>query len=194
MWPWEHAAVGYLLYSLLLRVLGRNPPTGPVVAVLLLATVLPDLIDKPLSWGLGWFPTGYAVGHSVFFAIPAGILAVLLAGPGRYRRWANAAVFGYWTHLVADVVNPLRYGNGVVLARVLWPLSEQVPYDTDYGLARGLVYLEAFVDDLSTMDPASVIVLYLLVPLATVALWLLDGAPGVAGTWRTITGLRDRVR
>ncbi|MFW5919924.1 MAG: metal-dependent hydrolase, partial [Halanaeroarchaeum sp.] len=29
MWPWEHAAVGYLTYSLAVHLLRRRSPTGP---------------------------------------------------------------------------------------------------------------------------------------------------------------------
>jgi hypothetical protein len=192
MWPWEHVAVGYLLYSLWLRTAGRGPPTGPAVGVLLLATLLPDVLDKTFSWGLGWFPTGYAVGHSVFLAVPAGLIAVVVAGRGRYRLWAEAFVLGYWSHLVTDVVNPLRYGNSILPGRILWPVVEQAPYDRDYGLQRGIVYLEALYEELAAMEPASVFVLYLLVPLATVGLWILDGAPGVRGFVRSIGELRDR--
>ncbi|MFC6964015.1 hypothetical protein ACFQL7_23110 [Halocatena marina] len=54
MWPWSHAAVGYLCYSIGTRLVGRRPTTGPTVAVLF-GALLPDLVDKPLSWVFGQF-------------------------------------------------------------------------------------------------------------------------------------------
>jgi hypothetical protein len=194
VWPWEHVAVGYLLYSLSLRLLGRRPPTDSAAAVLVAATLLPDVLDKTLSWGLDVFPTGYAIGHSALLAVPAGVLAILIADRGRHRRWADAFVLGHWSHLLTDVLNPLRYGRPVEPARILWPIAEQVPYETDYGLRRGLVYLEALATELAAMDPLSVFLLYVLVPLVTVGVWLWDGAPGVAGVVRSAGRLRDLLR
>jgi hypothetical protein len=113
MWPWEHLAAGYLLYSLGVRAFGRDPPSDGAAVALVIASLLPDLVDKALSWGLGWFPSGYAVGHSAFVAVPVG-LGVLLAGYWFSRpRWGVAFVVGYWAHLLADVANPLRNGEPV---------------------------------------------------------------------------------
>ncbi|MGM0370920.1 MAG: metal-dependent hydrolase [Halobacteriota archaeon] len=194
MWPWEHIAVGYLLYSLGARGLGRPPPSDGAVVALAVASLLPDLVDKPLSWGLGWFPSGYAIGHSAFVAIPVG-LAVLLFGSRLDRPWVSVAfVVGYWTHLLGDVLNPLRYGNPILVGRVLWPVSAAEPYEIDRGLGRGLAYLEDFVAELVTMPITDVVLLYLLLPAATIALWIFDGAPGVTLLSRAVGTVRSRLR
>ncbi|MFB6177137.1 MAG: hypothetical protein ABEI99_08365, partial [Halobaculum sp.] len=78
-----------------------------------------------------------------------------------------------------DVLNPLRHGNRPLPGRVLWPISEQTPYATDYGLARGVVYLRRFLRDLSTMPTTAVLVVYGLLPLLTLLVWLWDGTPGL---------------
>ncbi|MFB6177136.1 MAG: metal-dependent hydrolase, partial [Halobaculum sp.] len=99
MWPWEHAAVGYLWYSLGRRAAGRDPPGDWPAVALALATQFPDLLDKSLSWGLGLFETGYALGHSIFLAIPLGVTALLV---GQWRGRPDIAVavtVGYWSHL-----------------------------------------------------------------------------------------------
>lgn len=57
MWPWEHAAVGYLLCSAALAARRTVLNDIPVIA-LGVATLLPDLIDKPLALWLGVFPEG----------------------------------------------------------------------------------------------------------------------------------------
>lgn len=194
MWPWEHLAVGYVLYSLGARALGRDPPTAAAVVVLAVATQAPDLVDKPLSWGLGWFPSGFAVGHSAFVAVPVGLVALHVGRRHDRPELGVAFVLGYWSHLLADVANPLRYGDRVRPERVLWPVSEATPYETDYGLRRGLVYLEEFLTELSTMPPTTVVLLSLLLPAATIGLWVLDGAPGVGLVTSAVGGVRRKDR
>lgn len=192
MWPWEHAAVGYLLLSLSLRASGRTPPTTASVVALLVGTQLPDLVDKPLSWELGLFPSGYAVGHSAFVAVPLGLAVLGLAyrrGRGR-RRLGAAFVVGYWSHLVADVLSPLRDGRGLVVSRVLWPVAEARPYGHDYGLRRGLIYVEEFVAGLHSMEPSSLLLLYVALPLLTLVLWIVDGSPGVSAVARAVDAIR----
>lgn len=186
MWPWEHLAAGYLLYSLGLRALGRDRPSDGSVVALAVASLLPDLVDKPLSWGLGWFPSGFAIGHSAFVAVPIG-LGVILAGYRHDRpAWGIAFVVGYWAHLLGDVMNPLRNGESIRPERVLWPVFEAEPYEAQLGLGRGLTYLEGFISELAMMPPTDVVLLYLLLPAATVTLWILDGAPGVAFSARSV--------
>lgn len=179
MWPWEHAAVGYLLYSGSLRALGREPPTDRGALTVLLATQLPDLVDKPLSWGLGVFPTGYAVGHSAFVAVPTGVALLALGVRSDRLRLSAAFVVGYWSHLMADVMAPLRSGAAPLPGRVLWPIVTDSPYEEHLGIGRGVAYLVEFVRSAGSMDPLTLLVLYLLLPLAMGAVWVLDGAPGL---------------
>jgi membrane-bound metal-dependent hydrolase YbcI (DUF457 family) len=179
MWPWEHAAVGYLAYSLGLRALGREPPSDASAVVLAVGTQLPDLVDKPLSWQFDVFPSGYAAGHSLFVAVPLGLLA-LAVGERRDRLGVAAAfVVGYWSHLLADVVDPLRRGSSVLVGRVLWPVSRPSPYEQDYGISRGVVYIERFLAELQAMPLSAVLIVYLSLPLVTLVVWVLDGSPGL---------------
>lgn len=76
--------------------MGHRPAGLPVVVGV--ASVLPDLIDKPLGWWLGALP-GVGLGHSVFFAVPVVLLAWAFAG-GRY---AAPLGIGLLSHLVGDV-------------------------------------------------------------------------------------------
>jgi len=180
MWPWEHAAAGYLLLSLGLRALGRRPPTAAGAAIVVVATQLPDLVDKSLSWGLGVFPTGYALGHSALVAVPVGLVALAAGVRTDRRRLSVAFVAGYWSHIVTDVFDPLRRGDAPLPGRALWPVVTDTPYRQDLGLSRGLTYLSEFLHSLATMDPLTLVVLYLPLPLGTVAVWILDGAPGLS--------------
>lgn len=194
MWPWGHAAVGYLLYSGSLRILERGPPTDRAVLAVLLATQLPDVVDKSLSWGLGVFPTGYAVGHSAFVAVPVGVGLLALGVRTGRERVATAGVVGYWSHLVADVLDPLRRGESPLLNRVLWPVVTDTPYAEQLGLRRGVAYLEAFVRSAGSMDPLAFLVIYLVLPIATVGVWVFDGAPGLPLLSRPVRAVWVRLR
>lgn len=177
MWPWDHLAVAYVLYSLARRIAGERPSTE--VFVLAGAALLPDVVDKTLSWGLGVFPSGYAVGHSVFVAVPAGVVVAALSGRLRRLEFGLAFVVGYWSHLAGDVVwGALVYGSPA-FDRVLWPIVEFEPYPTRRGLLdRALYYLADLAGTLADAGPA-VVVAYL-APLAVAfGLWVLDGAPGI---------------
>lgn len=180
MWPWEHAVVGYVLYSLSRRARGRDPPADMPTIALLVGTQLPDLIDKPLSWGLGLFPTGYAVGHSAIVALTLSVAAGWLAVRAERRQIGTAFLFGYWSHLLTDVLNPLRYGNGLAIDRVGWPLVSQPPYEESLGLERGVVYLWRLGESLLAVDAIPVLGVSLLVGSGTLALWVADGKPGLA--------------
>lgn len=186
MWPWEHVGVGYLSYSLACRALGRTPPSDGPVVVLIAGALLPDLVDKTLSWGLGWFPSGYAAAHSVFLAVPLGLAAI-----ARNRRLGVAFAVGYWTHLLGDVVNPVRTGDPVDVTRVLWPVVAADPYTVDRGLGRGLLYLREFLAAIPTLNLANLFLLVAL-PVFTALIWVLDGMPAAAYPWRLLRAIRRR--
>lgn len=180
MWPWEHLAFGYVCFSLYSHARwGEAPSAGAAVAVAI-ASLLPDLVDKPLSWSFGLFPAGYSVTHSAFVApLLAGLVLALAARAGR-RRVGVAFAWGYGLHLLADVVSPLRSGGGVALYKLLWPVVSLPPYETDLGLAaRTALYLRRWVAGGASSELALALVAYAAVHLAVVALWLYDGAPGV---------------
>ncbi|MFC7177443.1 metal-dependent hydrolase [Halosegnis marinus] len=193
MWPWGHVAFAYVCYSLGSRALVREPPAGREALVVAVAALGPDLLDKPLSWGLGVFPTGNALGHSAFVALPAG-LAVLALGQ-RYgrRREAAAAVVGYWTHLVGDVGFGALVSGDLDLGAVLWPLVAREPYATDEGLVgRTLRYLREFAADAADGEFAAgvLLVAYVAPSAVALALWLLDGRPGPGTLRRLVARLR----
>ena len=129
---------------------------------------------------------GQALAHSAFVAIPVGVAGVLV-GRSRGRTEAGLALLvGYWSHLAADVADPLRYGNGIAVERILWPFVETRPYSEDLGVARGLVYLREFVADLLSGGVSGPNLLYLLLPGIAFALWIVDGLPGVATLARAV--------
>lgn len=92
MWPWGHAAVGYLLYRVLGRTSGRTggdgPPSGPAVVALGVGTQFPDLVDKPLSWSFDLLPAGRTLAHSALIGavFVAGLTVVATRYEGRPAR------------------------------------------------------------------------------------------------------------
>lgn len=180
MWPWGHLAFGYVLFSLASRAWFDEPPRGPSVYVLVIATQLPDLVDKTLSWVLGVFPTGYSVGHSVFVAVPVGVAVATLA----WRRDRVAAgvafVVGYWSHLAGDVVVGAVTPETHSLGRVLWPVVTLEPYEERMGaVERALHYFAQFVAELRTGEDPTLLLLYFGPFLAAFVIWIVDGMPGV---------------
>lgn len=187
MWPWEHVAFGYLCYSLLRRGRGGGAPDDAAAVAVVVAAVLPDAVDKTLSWGLGLFPAGYSVAHSVLVAVPVA-LAALVVGRRRDRVAVSIAlVVGHWSHLVGDVVYPAFLGRGLAVERILWPLVTLPSYDTRLGLVRRTVrYLAAYADAAAAGRLGGLILLEAGFLLAVFALWLFDGAPGLRGLWRVL--------
>lgn len=139
MWPWGHVAVAYLVYSAFVRRRYRQSPNSTPVFAVLLASQLPDLIDKPLSWSFGVLPGGRTLGHSVFFA--ALVLPLLLAVAVRYDRTETGEAFclGYVLHLLSDLP-PSFFGGGLDEATYLfWPVLDQPDYAEPESLLGGFL-------------------------------------------------------
>ncbi|WP_137287213.1 metal-dependent hydrolase [Halorussus salinisoli] len=187
MWPWEHLAVGYLCYSLLVRALGRRAPRAwPVVAVAV-GTQFPDLVDKPLAWTLGVLPSGHSLAHSLFTALPVAAFAVTLAwGFGR-RDVGVAFAFGYLSHLPGDVFYPLLVGGPPTYGFLFWPVVPASATETSVGFVAMFRKLFArYVSELASGEVS----LYLAVELGLLAsvalLWLVDGVPPLRSFWSRV--------
>lgn len=188
MWPWEHAAVAYLAYSLLVRVRRGRPPTGAEALTLAVASVVPDLIDKPLAWEFGVFDAGYGIAHSALVAVPVSAAAVY--GSRFYDRLPVAAAFatGWLLHLPGDLFVGYVHEGYVPFARVLWPVrSVEATYNQ--GFSGTLVeYLSGYVSNLvsGSLGPAAVAGLAAFAVCLLV--WLRDGAPGLREIIDVLTG------
>lgn len=187
MWPWEHLAIGYLAYSFLVRVTeGRSPSTGGTIA-LAVGTQFPDLIDKPLGWGTTLLPSGQSLAHSLLFAIP--LLVVLLGIGLAIGRSSSALAFavGYLAHLPGDVVYAAMLGGELNFGFLLWPV---IPAAESQHAMLGYVQ-ELFVQfaaALATPLGAVYLLFEVLLVLGTLAVWLLDGTPGLPGRFGTTGG------
>jgi len=181
--PWGHAAVGYLLYTVLCRYrTGETPESAPVLA-LAVGTQIADLIDKPLAWYLGVIPSGRSLGHSLFTAVVLIAIADWIARRYGRREYSAAFAVGHLSHLAADSVYPILRGNFGELRFLLWPAIPQPPEETETDRTIPQVLIE------STFSPVGVFELLLFV-LAT-ALWLAHRAPGL---WLCLGAVRSLVR
>lgn len=187
MWPWEHVAFGYLLYSLATNIgLGESTRDRAMVAVCV-AAVLPDLIDKPLAWTFEVFPSGYALGHSIFVAPLLAVVAIAVSR--RYGRTDVGVAFavGYLSHLLGDVVYPVIEGDPIAPEILLWPLVELPSYEVQRGfLERFAMYFGRWIVQLLSLEPSPLLVFEGLLALSVFVLWLYDGLPGLKWLVRSV--------
>lgn len=178
MWPWEHLALGYLLYSPPARLARGRAPTGAEALVLAFATQLPDLIDKPLAWGLDVLPSGLSLGHSLLFAVPLVAAVALAARRGGAPSLGPAFGVGYLSHLLGDVVyNSL---DGVVtVGFLLWPLVSRGSRDAPSLLARVAILWSEFRAFLATPTGRTYLLIEAVFLTVALSLWVIDGAPGL---------------
>lgn len=171
MWPWGHAAVGYLLYTAYTRRRYDRPPDDVSTVLLLIGTQFPDLIDKPLAWSLTLLPSGRSLGHSLLILVPLSILAYALAARYQNPEWGSAFAIGALSHAIVDVLPPAIRGEYAFTTSLLWPLLPAPPYEernraiVDYFFSIGLTPIVAFE---------------ILLMIMMVIIWWRDGRPGVA--------------
>ena len=156
-----HIGVGYLTYAVFRRLVRWSPPGTAVLFAVIVGSMFPDMVDKPLAWGLGVLPAGRSLGHSLLTATV--VIAVLLPVAVRYGRTKEGAAFsvGWLSHIAADAYTEiLVHGTTSFLfwplpARDIWAGGLWVPPQYAYEVNWG-VLLVAFL------------------------VWLYEGAPGVA--------------
>lgn len=193
MWPWEHAIFAYVLYSLSCRLFGTRPSGRAVVGALVIGAVLPDLIDKPLAWQLGIFETGYAVGHSIFVAVPFSIVAILVAKHRNQLQVGIAFAYGYLSHLLGDLIPPLLREGEVPIERILWPIAHAPPSHDHGTFVDGVShYLDVYQEVIIGGEFNLVILMQVAFAVLALGLWIADGYPGVRDGDRNLTKMTNR--
>lgn len=177
MWPWEHAAVGYIVYSLLQRTTTRTPPSDAAAFAVVFGTQFPDLVDKPLAWWLGVLPAGRSLAHSVLFAFPFLTVVILLAAVAGRLDVGGAFAFGYLTHLPTDVIYPVLVGEDPAVGFLLYPLVEREPYAGPPLLGRVNDLAGEFAAFLATPRGTAYLLGELALIALALALWAVDGMP-----------------
>jgi hypothetical protein len=181
MWPWEHAIMGYVAYSLFCHAYYRESPGGLDAFAVVFASVLPDIIDKPLAWEYGVFDVGYALGHSIFFTVPLSIAVGVLARSAGRPRAGLAFAVGYLLHLPADIVDGYVRDGHLSFWIILWPFQPDEAYQHVHehtGFVDQFFILFAnYQQELFSGDPSTYILLQLGMAAFAGLLWLFDGAP-----------------
>lgn len=145
--PVNHFLVAFLPLTGYSLVRYRRVPRGSTLLVLLFATQLPDLVDKPLSWTFGLTPSGRMVAHSLVVSTPVITGVVYTAHQSGYGSPGNVFAFGYLSHLAADFYPILYLGSSYYFfPNLFWPLLSANPdRNTSFGshvlpLETALVY------------------------------------------------------
>jgi hypothetical protein len=186
MWPWEHLALAYLLYALYTRGRLGRPPGDRDTLALAVGTQFPDLVDKPLGWGLGLLRDG-VFAHSLFVAVP---VSLLVAGLAAHRGWAAvgwAFGFGYLSHLPADALYGVVFGQPPNVGFLLWPLVGQRTAARTGLLENLTYYLSRYQSFLLSGDGLLYLGVEIALLAAATAVWVADGTPG-----RALLRLPDR--
>jgi membrane-bound metal-dependent hydrolase YbcI (DUF457 family) len=177
MWPWEHLAVGYIIYSLLGRLRWLQRPDAATTVAVSVGTQFPDLVDKPLAWILRALPAGQSLAHSLLVAVPVCVTVLLL-----FRRWGQspaglAFVVGYLSHLPADVVYRWLVRGDLEAAFLLWPLFRVEPALPADPLTYVQILFGVFVGFITTTRGLFYLAGELLLLLTALFLWARDGYP-----------------
>lgn len=181
MWPWGHAALGYLIYTAYGQVRGIGQPSGWPVVALAVGTQFPDLVDKPLAWNVHLLPYGRTLTHSLLVAVPLS-LAVTRYAAGRDRRAVGVAfAIGYLSHLLGDAFGLVVYGDYADLAFLVWPLLP-IPDAEDE--------LEGFLAHFQNIQAEPLFVFGLLLTAAALLLWHRHGYPGLRELFAPLTRRR----
>ncbi|WP_256393215.1 metal-dependent hydrolase [Natronoarchaeum rubrum] len=169
MWPWGHAAVGYLLYAAIARGRTDSRPASGAAVWLALGTQAPDLVDKPLAWTAGVLPTGRTLAHALPIVLPFLAATYALAGRRGHTEWAFAFGLGYLAHVFADAVPSLAWGDPAYARFLLWPLLSVPPYDET----------QSFLAHLTGIDLTGYFTAQLVLTAIAAAVWWRDGLPGL---------------
>lgn len=161
--------MGYLLYSVGVRLRYRRPPGGRAAVALAFGTQFPDLIDKTLAWQFGVIPNGRSLTHSLLTAVLLVVVLEILLR--RYDAGSVATAFGvgYLSHLFTDALYPALAGEYYLLGFLAWPVVPPVDYAAE----------PSFVAHLRELTLNSFVAFELGLGVFFFFFWLADGAPGL---------------
>lgn len=118
-------AVAYLLYAAYARRRAHPVPPGIAIIALVLGSVFPDIVDKPLAWRAGLIPSGRSLTHSFLVLGPFCLLVALLGRRYDRETIAHAVAIGVLSHPTVDAV-PAAWGNADPRFLV-WPVMGMAP-------------------------------------------------------------------
>ena len=183
MWPWGHLAVGYLGYTVAVR-LFRTAHDRVALVALLVGTQFPDLVDKPLAW-VGVLAYGRSLAHSLLVLVPLCLVVVVVARRREARQVGGAFAVGALSHTLGDAWDGLVALDVDEMSFLLWPLLP-TPDADGAGTAAGHASRLASEVDTTAAGTSGLADLVGSEPVAqslllgvAVAVWVAEGAPGL---------------
>jgi hypothetical protein len=96
--------------------------------LVLIATQLPDMIDKPLAWTFGVIPSGRMLAHSLVIVLPVLCLVCVLAVRRGVVRPAVLFSLSYLSHIAGDFYPFFWLGTEYYFfPNLFWPLLPANP-------------------------------------------------------------------
>ncbi|MDS0280774.1 metal-dependent hydrolase [Haloarcula onubensis] len=106
----------------------RRLPRGHTLLLVLVATQLPDLVDKPLAWTFGVLPSGRMFAHSLVISVPVLSVGCVLAVRRGWGRPAVVFTLAYLSHIAGDFYPMLWLGTEYYFfPNLFWPLLPANP-------------------------------------------------------------------
>lgn len=191
MLPWEHLAVGYVLYSAFSHLYHGRPPRGYEAILVAFGTQLPDLIDKPLAWSLDILPNSHSLGHSVLFALPFLAVTGVVVHLAGHSTLGPALAVGYLSHLPTDAMTPTLFGYEPYFEFLLWPVlpGATIPNYTFFG--QVVRYFTRYIGRLITPEGLTFLFLEITLLATAFVLWRHDGNPGLVEIRALVPGWRQ---
>ena len=162
MWPWGHAAIGFLAFNLVTLTTRRRVTTVFESVVVLVATQVPDLIDKPLAWTYGVLPSGRSLGHSLLTATVLVVLVTIVARRYDQRTLSAAFFVGYLAGILMDIPSSVLSGDFSGATFLLWPLLPAPTYGTE----------QTFTAHLSSIDVTGLFLTQIGLTVFVFVLWV----------------------
>lgn len=145
MFPWTHAAFGYLLLVAVAVLLRRRVSRAELIAVVV-GTQFADIVDKPLAWLVTVLPSGRSLAHSLLFAVPLCTLVLAVAWRRGHREVGIVFGLGYASHLLGDTYTAIYYWQVPNFSFLLYPVLPAYP--EEFGSFGSFVAQQAVTADL----------------------------------------------
>lgn len=122
----QHVTIAFLPVLAYVLVRDRGLPSPRLVAIGLVGSLFPDLIDKPLAYELSLIPSGRVFMHSLPFAVPLVIVIGVYGWKTDRLRASSVFAFAYFSHIFFDNYEEYAEAGSQVPPDLFWPFLSPV--------------------------------------------------------------------